>query len=255
MLNHPSLTMYFVLFVCASFAGFIDSVAGGGGLITVPALLFAGLPPQAALGTNKLQASFGSFTASANYMRNRKADLRTAKTGVIFTIAGASAGTVLVQMTDPGLLKRILPFLLSLVLFYIIFSPQVKDYDRAKRMGQNLFFLIFGLSLGFYDGFFGPGTGNLWVVVFIAFLGFNIVKATAFTKIMNFTSNITALTFFIIGGNVDYRKGFIMAAGQLIGARLGSDMVIKEGNRVIKPLFILVVTIIIINLFYESFIK
>ncbi len=248
-----SLLTYIFLFIFGFLAGFVDSIAGGGGLISLPALLFAGLPPQVALGTNKLQSSFGSFTASVNYINNKKADIKKSVTGIIFVFIGASAGTSLVQIIESGLLQRIIPFLLLLVLLYMIFSPDIKDYDRHARINERLFYIVFGLAIGFYDGFFGPGTGNFWVVLFIALLGFNVVKATAYTKIMNFTSNFAALIFFAIGNNICYRTGLVMAAGQLIGARLGSNMVIRRGNRIIKPLFILIVTIIILNLFYKNF--
>ncbi len=245
--------IYLLLFLFGFLAGFIDSIAGGGGLISLPALLFAGLPPQLALGTNKLQSSFGSFTASLNYIKNKKAELKQAVPGILFVFIGAGTGTSLVQVIESALLQKLIPFLLLLVLLYIVFSPDISDHDAAPRMKRGIFYGVFGLLIGFYDGFFGPGTGNFWVVMFIALLGYNLVKATAYTKIMNFTSNITALVFFALGGNVCYRTGFIMAAGQLIGARLGSNMVIRRGKSIVRPLFIIIVTIIIINLFYKSF--
>lgn len=231
----------------------MDSIAGGGGLISLPALLLFGLPPQTALGTNKLQSSFGSLTATINYIRNKKADLKTAGIGIIFTFIGAMSGTIMVQIIDSEFLEKIIPFLLILVLIYMVFSPKAKEIDGHGRMNRRIFFIIFGLLLGFYDGFFGPGTGNFWVVLFIAFLGFNIVKATAFTKLMNFTSNITALIFFFIGGNIALREGLVMAGGQLIGAGLGSNMVISKGNKIIRPLFIMIVVITIITLGFRSF--
>lgn len=170
-----SITLSLFLFISGFSAGFVDSIAGGGGLISLPSLLFIGLPPQLALGTNKFQSSFGSLTATINYIKNKKANIESAKNGIFATIIGASAGTIFVQLIDSNLLQWIIPFLLILVLIYIILSPKVSSTDTEKRMDQGLFFIIFGISLGFYDGFFGPGTGNFWVVLFISLLGFNIV--------------------------------------------------------------------------------
>jgi uncharacterized membrane protein YfcA len=243
---------YFLLFLSGIAGGFIDSIAGGGGLITIPALLLAGLPAPMALGTNKFQSSFGSITSSYNYIKNGKANLKQAIPGIIFTFIGAGTGSTLVQLTDPGILETIIPYLLMLVLLYLLFSPKAGEVDRHKRLDEKVFYMIFGLLIGFYDGYFGPGTGSFWVVLIIIFLGYEMVKATAYTKIMNFTSNITSLTFFLIGEKVMFLPGLSMAAGEIIGARLGSGLVIKKGVKFIKPFFYITVVIIIIFLFIKK---
>ena len=248
-----SILTYFLLFLSGAAAGFIDSVAGGGGLITVPALLLAGLPPQMALGTNKLQSSFGSITSSYHYIKGGKADLKTARTGIIFTFIGAGTGTILVQVTSNEFLQKLIPFLLMGVLVYLLVSPKAGEIEREKRMSAKWFYVIFGLAIGFYDGFFGPGTGAFWVILIVFFLGHEMVKATAYTKIMNFTSNITALIFFLIGGKILFLPGLAMGAGEVIGAKIGSGMVIKNGVKFIKPFFYSIVIIIIISLFYKHY--
>jgi len=248
-----SLWMYPLLFLFGLTGGFVDSVAGGGGLITVPLLMSLGLPPQLALGTNKFQASFGSFSASVHYIRKGKAQLSEAIYGIVFTAVGAGFGAFLVQQVDAGSLSKVIPFLLTAILFYIVFSPDLGKIDKHPRMGIRLFFLIFGLAIGFYDGFFGPGTGSFWVVFIMIFLGHNMVKATAYTKIMNFTSNIISLIVFVVGGNVLFKAGLIMAAGQFIGARIGSGIVVKKGTKFIKPVFITVVVCIISTLYYQNY--
>ena len=245
----------FMLFWVGFVSGLIDSIAGGGGLIALPALLFAGLPPQAALGTNKLQGSFGTLTAAWNYMRKGDVTLQKALPGIVSTLVGATAGTWLVQSLDPAFIKPLIPFLLSAVFIYTLFSGQLGKEDRAPRMGRNIFYLLFGLILGFYDGFFGPGTGSFWTVAFMVFAGFNMTRATGFTKIMNFTSNIAALFWFTLGGNVVYSIGFTMAAGQVIGARIGSSLAIKKGTGFIRPVFLMVVLFTIIRLVYISYIS
>jgi len=248
-----SILTYFLLFIAGTAAGFIDSIAGGGGLITLPALLLAGLPPQMALGTNKLQSTFGSSTASYYYIKHGKADLKTAKIGIIYTFIGAALGTVAVQVTSNEFLKKLIPFLLMGVLVYLLFSPKAGEIEREKRMNEKWFYIIFGLSIGFYDGYFGPGTGAFWVILIVFFLGQEMVMATAYTKIMNFTSNITALLFFLIGGKIMIVPGLVMGAGEVIGAKLGSGLVIRKGVKFIKPFFYTIVVIIIISLFYKHY--
>ncbi len=249
----PDILTYFLLFIAGTAAGFIDSIAGGGGLITLPALMLAGLQPQMALGTNKLQSTFGSITASYHYVKSGKADLKTARTGIVFTFIGAGSGTVLVQITSNDLLKKLIPFLLMGVLVYLLFSPKAGEMEREKRMSEKWFYVIFGLAIGFYDGYFGPGTGAFWVILIVFFLGQEMVSATAYTKVMNFTSNITALLFFLIGGKIVLIPGLIMGAGEIAGATIGSKLVIKNGVKFIKPFFYTIVVIIIISLFYKHY--
>jgi uncharacterized protein len=249
----PDFLTYFLLFIAGTAAGFIDSIAGGGGLITLPALMLAGLSPQMALGTNKLQSTFGSITASYHYVKSGKADLKTARTGIVFTFIGAGAGTILVQITSNDLLKKLIPFLLMGVLVYLLFSPKAGEIERERRMSEKWFYIIFGLSIGFYDGYFGPGTGAFWVIPIVFFLGQEMVSATAYTKVMNFTSNITALLFFLIGGKMVFIPGLIMGIGEIAGATIGSKLVIKNGVKFIKPFFYTIVVIIIISLFYKHY--
>ncbi|MBU4486244.1 MAG: TSUP family transporter [Candidatus Delongbacteria bacterium] len=248
-----SVLTYILLFIAGTAAGFIDSIAGGGGLITVPVLLLAGLPPQMALGTNKFQSTFGSITSSYNYVKNGKADLRIALRGIIFTFIGASIGTVAVQFTSNDFLMKLIPFLLTGVLIYLLVSPKAGEIEREKRMSAKWFYMIFGLAIGFYDGYFGPGTGAFWVILIVFFLGQEMVSATAYTKVMNVTSNITALLFFVIGEKVLFLPGLAMGIGEVLGAKIGSGLVIKNGVKFIKPFFYTIVVIIIISLFYKHY--
>lgn len=250
-----SILTLFYLFLSGLVAGFVDSIAGGGGLITVPVLLAAGFSPGIALGTNKFQSSFGSFSATINFIRKKQVSLSEAWQGVFFTLIGSATGAFLVQQIDSGFLKKFIPILLTFILLYVIFFPELGHLDKHHKIDHKLFYAIFGLLIGFYDGFFGPGTGSLWVVAIIYFLGFNMLKATGYTKIMNFTSNIVALTMFLIGGNVAFKAGIAMAIGQFIGARAGSSMIIKKGSRFIKPLFVTVVSIVVVSLYYKYYFK
>jgi uncharacterized membrane protein YfcA len=140
-------------------AGLVDSIAGGGGLLTLPVLIGLGLPPKLALGTNKFQSSFGSFTASIYYTRHGIVELRQIRIGILTTLIGAAAGTWAVQQIDSGVLNNIIPILLLAIAIYAFFTPNLGNIDQHPRISYVPFFFLSGLSLGFYDGFFGPGVG------------------------------------------------------------------------------------------------
>ena len=248
-----TIDLCLILFAVGLLAGLVDSIAGGGGLIALPTLLIIGLPPQVALGTTKLQGSFGTLSASYNYIRKGQASLKGAFSGIIFTFIGASIGALVVQQIDPEIIKPVIPVLLFGVFIYLLFSKNLGFKDNRPKMAELPFYLVFGLGLGFYDGFFGPGTGSFWTVGLMYFLGANMTRAIGYTKIFNFTSNIVALFWFVVGGNVYYSIGFIMAGGQLIGARIGSNLAITRGARFIRPVLLGVIFLTIVRLMYSSF--
>ena len=207
-----------------------------------------GIPPQDALGTNKLQASFGSGSAAWHYTAARTIRFRDCARGFGFSLAGAALGALAVQHIDPGVLKRAIPVLLLTVAVYVICKPTLGEKDVKARMSERIFEVVFGLGIGFYDGFFGPGTGTFWAMACILLLGFNLTRATGYTKLMNFASNISSLLFFLIGRHVLFLPGLVMGAGQLIGARLGARMVITRGTKFIRPIFLTVVIALTIRL-------
>jgi len=245
---------YYAIFLAAGFlAGFVDSIAGGGGIITVPVLLASGMPPHIALATNKLQSSFGSFTASLNYIRKGLVNLKDVYMGVIFTFIGASLGTYSILLMDASLLNKIIPIMLVVIFLYTFFTPKLGSEDRYHRLKPNLFHLIFGIAIGFYDGFFGPGTGSFWTIAIVTLLGLNLKSATAQTKIMNFTSNMVSLGIFVIGGQVLWLVGILMGVGQICGAYLGSSLVVKKDVSFIRTFFLFIVGITILKLLYDSY--
>ena len=249
------MTLYWqlpVLFATGWAAGFVDSIAGGGGLITLPVLLSVGLKPQEALGTNKLQSTFGSGSAAANYAAAKTVSLRECTRGFLFTLLGAALGTVAVQHLNPSFLRRAIPVLLILVALYVILKPQLGIEDLRPRMPRFWFDLLFGLGLGFYDGFFGPGTGMFWAMACMLGLGFNLTRATGYTKVMNFASNLSSLVLFLVGGKVYFVLGLTMGLGELLGARTGSRMVVLRGTRFIRPVFLAMVIALTIKLFYDA---
>ena len=242
-----------VLFATGLVAGFVDSIAGGGGLITIPVLLSFGLEPATALGTNKLQASFGSGSAAAHYAAAKAVSLAECARGFIYTLIGAGFGALAVQHIDRDFLRRAIPLLLIAVGVYVLLKPDLGTQERAPRMKRAWFDLIFGLGLGFYDGLFGPGTGTFWAMACVLVLGFNLTRATAYTKVMNFASNISSLAFFLAGSKVLFVMGVTMGFGQLVGARIGSRMVIARGTKFIRPIFLAVVFALTLKLLYDSY--
>ncbi len=247
------LWRYIILLGTGLAAGFVDTVAGGGGLITLPALLSLGLSPQDALGTNKFQSSFGSGSATVHYARAGVVDLRKCWEGILFTFIGTSLGALMVLRIDPAFLRQLIPVLLVGITIYLMAKPRVGFEETPPRMKTGMFYLLFGLGLGFYDGFFGPGTGSFWALAFMCFLGFNMTKATGYTKAMNFTSNLFSLIIFIVGRRVHYDYGMVMATGQLIGARFGARAVIQQGAGFIRPIFLTVVVALTLKLLYDGY--
>ncbi|MEB3465833.1 TSUP family transporter [Pasteurella multocida] len=246
------INVFVLLFAVALVAGFIDAIAGGGGLITIPALLMTGMTPALALGTNKLQACGGSFSASLYFLRQRAVNLAEVWLILLMTFIGASLGTVLIQLVDSAIIKKVLPFLILAIGLYFLFSPTLGNEDRQKRISYLGFAFSAGLGIGFYDGFFGPGTGSLLSLAFVMLLGFNLTKATAHAKVLNFTSNVASLIFFLIGGQIMWSVGFAMMAGQFIGANLGAKMVLSKGKTLIRPMVVVMSFIMTIKMAYDQ---
>jgi uncharacterized membrane protein YfcA len=233
-------------------AGCVDTMAGGGGLISLPVMLGLGFDPKLALGTNKFQASFGSGSAAWHFSRAGVVAWRDCARGFGLTFLGAACGALTVQQLDPGFLKRGIPILLVTVAVYSLLKPDLGALDVHPRMARNRFDYIFGLLLGFYDGFFGPGAGTFWAMAFVVALGFNLTRATAHTKVMNFGSNLASLILFLIAGKVVFLAGMVMGLGQLLGAWLGSHVVVKGGARFIRPVFIAVVLAITGKVLFDA---
>ncbi|MBE9864343.1 TSUP family transporter [Campylobacter concisus] len=242
-----------LFFVAAFLGGFIDAIAGGGGLITLPAIMAMGVPPHLALGTNKLQGVFGSFTATLNFTKKGLIDYKECFVGIVFTFIGATIGATLILFLNANFLKIIIPFLLIVIFIYTLFMPKIGESDRAAKMNERLFYVIFGLVLGFYDGFFGPGAGSFWMFAMVALIGLNLKKAVAHTKALNFTSNIVALGVFVAGGQILWLVGFLMAVGQILGAYFGSNLVIKKEVKFIRTMFLIVVAATICKLLFDYF--
>lgn len=248
----PSLAAHLAVLLAGALAGFVDSIAGGGGLITVPALLAVGLPPHLALGTNKLASSMGVLTALSRYRGGGLVRLRDWIPAIICTASGAAAGTLLIQRLDPGFLTWLIPVLLVVILTYTLASPNLGSQATAARVDRRVVQVLGGLVLGFHDGFFGPGTGAFWALVLVTLAGLDLRRATGATKVMNATSNVTALVFFLLGGKVVLSLGLAMGAGQVVGAILGSRQVMHRTPRFVRWFLVGSVALTTIKLVVEQ---
>ncbi len=228
-----------LLFGAAVVAGFIDAIAGGGGLITVPVLLAAGVSPVAAIATNKIQGSFGTAAATWTFWRKGRIDFALLRWPLIFTVVGAALGSLVVTFVDPTWLMVLLPVLLAGIALYFLFGPKASDEDVHARLTPFAFGTVAG-GIGFYDGFFGPGTGSFFALALVTLLGMGLTRATAHTKALNFTSNIVSVAIFAVGGHVLWAVGLMMAVGQVAGGWLGSHAAMRFGPRIIRPLLVVI---------------
>ena len=232
--------MLAILFFVALTAGFIDAMAGGGGLITIPALMLMQLPPILALGTNKLQGCSGSFTATVAMIRNRQITFAEMRLPFLTAFVGAGIGTFAVQHIDAKALDSLIPFILVGIGLYFLLSPAAGQVDSKPRLGTGPYRFLVIPVIGFYDGFFGPGTGTFWAIALVGFAGLEMQGATAYTKVANFTSNLVSLAIFISAGTVLAPIGLAMGLAEAGGAWAGSRLVLKRGAGLVRSVLMIV---------------
>lgn len=240
-----------ILFFGGLLAGTMDTIAGGGGIITVPLLFSFPITSLQVFGTNKFQSTFGSFSATFNFFIKGKYTIKLL-IGVFFTAVGSFFGAYCVGIVPSDILRKIVPFMLYSIAIFLYFYKNYGIEKKEVKMNENLFYLIFGLSIGFYDGFFGPGTGTFWAILFVHFLGMDLREATINTKLMNFTSNIIPLMFFLSKGSVLFLPGIAMASGQFLGGFIGAKIVLKKGAKIIKPILIFIAIVLATKLIIDS---
>ncbi|MFA0414578.1 sulfite exporter TauE/SafE family protein [Vibrio renipiscarius] len=248
-------TMLLVLALVAFFAGFIDAVAGGGGMLTVPTLLSLGLPPHMALGTNKLAASFASSTAAFTYYKKRLFKPQCWNRSFIATFIGAIVGTLVVDAISTQWLEKTLPLIILAAAVYTIWHKTPENSSNELPPPCPVFRkkqVVQGGILGFYDGIAGPGTGAFWTVSTMALYRLNILVASGVAKAMNFTSNFTSLVTFAILGHIDWVLGLTMGVCLMAGAFVGAHSAIRFGAKFIRPVFVTVVSILAIKLTYDA---
>lgn len=232
------LWILFALFCVGALAGFVDTLAGGGGMLTVPALLISGLPPDAALSTNKLQSSFGTCYAAWYFIRRGHLPFRHLLPAIAACAIGSALGTIVVHILPKDWLMNAIPILLLVVAAIFIFMPALGEVEQEARLPISAFLLTALAPIGFYDGFLGPGTGSFFLLSLIALRGYTLQRATIEAKLYNGTTNLVALFIFMLGGKIVWLVGLAMALGQLIGARIASAMILSKGNKLIRPMVI-----------------
>lgn len=232
-------------------AGFIDSIAGGGGMLALPSLLLAGLDPLTALATNKLQGTFGTASATWTFWKKGLLDPRAHWKTVSLVFVGAAVGVLMVAAAPRALLSIIMPVLLLAVALYFALSPRLTDEAAEPVFPMAAF--AFGLApvIGFYDGFFGPGTGSFFMLALVSIFGLGIIEATARTKLFNFTSNIAALAVFLFVAHFAWVAGLVMGVAQVAGAQIGARVAIKNGAKIIRPLLVLVCVALAMKLLFD----
>ena len=239
---------YIILFIAAFLASLIDSIAGGGCLLTTPAMLLVGISPLNTLATNKFQSCFGTFTSTYNYYKN---GLLTEPKRYLFfflSFAGSMVGTFLVSRISNEVLESIIPILLiSAAVFFILNRGPSTSHKSSSLV---FIFNLIVILIGFYDGFFGPGTGSFFVLAFVIIKGISIMEATAITKLLNFASNFAAFIIFAIKGYVIWELGLIMAVAQIGGANLGSRFAISNGEKVVRPVLVVVSILLSIRILF-----
>lgn len=246
-----------LIFLCiAGFvAAFVDSIAGGGGLISVPAFFIAGFPAHLALGTNKFAATTASFTSSLKFARSGKVNFKVLKYIIPFTLIGAALGVKTVLLIDQNFLYPIVMGLILFVGIYSLFSKSIGVENRFEGVTKKNLFLgiLLGFTIGFYDGFFGPGTGSFLIFGLIHIFKWDFTNAGGNAKFLNFISNVTSLVMFAIGGKINYAYGIPVALFMIVGAQLGTRAALSKGTKLIKPIFVIMSLGVAIKILIEHY--
>jgi len=241
-----------LLILAAFVAGFIDSIAGGGGLITVPALLLAGASPVEALATNKFQGTFGAGTATLAYARAGHVKPSEQLGMAAISALASAAGALVAHLIPAEVLRIVMPVVLIGVAAFFALKPGLSDDARAERIRPAVFAVTAVPAIAAYDGFFGPGTGSFFMMGFVLLAGYGVLKATAHTKMLNFASNVGALLVFIPSGAMWWGVGLAMALAQIAGASLGARLAMRIGARLIKPLLVFTSTAMALRLLWQA---
>lgn len=247
-----ALHLALLLVLAAFVAGFVDAIAGGGGLITVPALLLAGANPVEALATNKLQGTFGSGTAMLAYARAGHVRLRDQLGMALISALAAAGGAKVAHLIPAEVLRILMPVVLVAVALFFALRRGLGDADRAERMKPAVYAATFVPLIAAYDGFFGPGTGSFFMMGFVLLAGYGVLKATAHTKLLNFASNAGSLAVFALSGSTWWGVGLAMALAQVAGAALGARLAMRLGARLIRPLLVVISTAMAARLLWQA---
>ncbi|SDT27001.1 TSUP family transporter [Pseudomonas prosekii] len=234
------ISPYIVLFliVGATAAGFIDSICGGGGLISVPVLLLAGFSPAQAIAANKLQGTLGGLASTHYYLNKNIIEWTVLRKMTIGSVIGGAFGTLIVNFVGNGFMETALPIMLVGMAFYFAFSPSVSDVGGKAIMPISMLGASVIPCIGIYDGFFGPGAGTFYLMALVSLGGMAMTQAVAYSRVLNLFSNAISLMIFIALGKMVWAAGLAMSLGEVIGVYLGSHLVHKNGVKLVKPLVV-----------------
>jgi len=249
-----NLKTYLIVCPMVLIAGFVDSIGGGGGLISLPAFLFAGLPIHNATATNKLSATLGTSIATYRICRKQIIRWKLILPAIFLSLIGSYIGTRLNLITDDAILKKILLFVLPVAAIAMFGSNKGEKASYIKEVSPTLERIIVWLGalvMGVYDGFYGPGTGTFLMLIFIGIAKMKVIEAASYTKLLNLSSNIASITTYLTSGYCVIVLGLVAAACNMIGAYLGSGLVVKNGKKIVKPIIIIVLIIMFIKVLSE----
>ena len=227
------------LFLAAFIAGFLDTLAGGGGLIALPALIVSGIPPLAALGTNKLQGATGTATATFIMLRTKRVRWEEVKHLMLFAFIGALLGTVAVQFVDTEILHFVIPAVLLCIAVFFVLSPIPYKTPGRPRLSSSAYKKFVVPTIGWYDGMFGPGTGSFFVLAGVSLRGHGLIDSTAVAKTLNFSTNIASLIIFLMAGKVVWIAGIVMMVGQFLGAWGGSLCLFRINPKYLRGIVVI----------------
>ena len=250
------VSLVIILIIFGFLGAFINSIVGGGGLITLPALLFLGLPPATAIATNKLASTLGNLTSMLTFLRAGKIDFKLLRPIVPVVFIGSMLGAVTVNYISPDLLKPLILIMLIVVLIYTILKKEWGSIEnrREMTMKRKMLFISVLIAIGFYDGFLGPGTGSFIIFAFII-MGYDFIQASGNAKLLNFTSNFAALITFLFLDAVHYSYGIIMGLSMIVGAFAGTKFALGRGTKYVRIIFIVVTSLLILKSGYDFFME
>lgn len=242
--------------LASGLAGFIDSIVGGGGLILLPALfaVYPGAHPATLFGVNKSASIWGTAAATVQYARRVDMPWASLLPAAVVCFAGSMAGAWAVTVISPDFLRKVLPLVLLVVFFYTLAKKDLGRQHQPRFVGarQTLAAASLGLVIGFYDGFFGPGTGSFFVFLFVRWLGFDFLHASASAKLLNTTSNLAALLLFTLKGHVWWHLALPMALANVLGSLLGTRLALKHGSGFVRVVFLFVVSVLILKTGHDA---
>lgn len=250
-LFHASPATVAALMAVSFIASVIDAIAGGGGLLNVPALMLAGFNPVAAVATNKVQGLVAVVSATRTYARAGLVDVRDLWTAFAGAFAGSMLGAISAQILPMGLVRAVVPFLLVAVALFVALSPKLTDAESRRRMPPLAFAASFAAGIGFYDGIFGPGAGAFFFMALIGLLGLGVTRAAANAKFLNVASNGGAFLLFALSGQIFWAIGIAQALASYAGAQIGARLALRRGASLIKPLVVIVCLIMAARLMLD----